>query len=74
MLSFPPRHLLLTNAEVLYDMIGKKKKSFPDIKILDAPPDGYPDNMFTPEHVEEQLKIRKAVEEAIREQEREEKG
>ncbi|MBS1889999.1 MAG: hypothetical protein JST59_01795 [Actinobacteria bacterium] len=55
-------------------MIGKKKKSFPDIKILDAPPDGYPDNMFTPEHVEEQLKIRKAVEEAIREQEREEKG
>lgn len=73
MLSFPPRHLLLTNAEVLYDMIGKKK-SFPDIKILDAPPGGYPDNMFTPEHMEEQLKMRNAVEEAIREQEREEKG
>ena len=51
MLSFPAEQLVLTNSDVMLNLVTKRKQSFPDIKIVDAPKGGYADSELTDEEV-----------------------
>jgi hypothetical protein len=58
-LTFPTEQLLVTNPEVMFGLLTGKRKSFPEIKIMDAPKGGYSDAELN----EDELAWRKKIKE-----------